>query len=427
MYESLKGKRLLIIGGIKSNVEVVKIAHEMGVIVLVTDYLEDSPAKKYADESFMVSATDVDAVAELCKEKNVDGILTGHVDMLLPYYAKICEKTGLPCYGTYDNFITMTDKVRFKDLCRKNDVPTIPEYNLEEDADQISFPVLVKPVDSSGSRGITVCSDMEQLNRGIEKALSFSAQKKCLIEKYMTGDEIVLYYYFQNGNPIFMGMCDRYVNKEQAGIAQISTAYVFPSRYTDIHLEKTNESIKNMFRSINMKDGSIFLQAFADENGVPCLYEPGYRLNGAREQYIFSETNGIHATKMLINLAITGKMSDIEIESMAEPNLNGKYACMLSSVLRKGKIARIEGLDEVRKMKNVKEIILINEVGDVISDKSLGTLSQIGYRVYVIEDSLIKLKSALDEVIAKLIYFDENNNSMMMKPFDTELLLKNYN
>lgn len=426
MYEELKDKRLLIIGGIKAIVEVVKIAHELGVKVYVTDYLEDSPAKKYADKSFMVSATDVDAVVQLCKEQGIDGILTGHVDMLLPYYAQICEKTGLPCYGTYDNFVTMIDKVKFKNLCRDNNVPTIQEYNIENDSEKISYPVLIKPVDSSGSRGISICNNEEQLKKGIDKALSFSAQKKVLIEKYMTGDEIVLYYYFQNGNPVFMGMCDRYVNKEQEGVAQISTAYVFPSKYTNNHLKYTDKKIKQMFKNCKMTNGTIFLQAFADENGIPCLYEPGYRLNGAREQYIFSDVCGVHATKMLINYAITGKMSSEDIEKKAEPFLHGKYACMLSSVIKKGKICRIEGIEDVKNMDSVKNLIFINEVGDTITDKAIGTLSQIGYRAYVVEDSIEKLKEALDKIINTLIYYNENDESMMLKPFDTELLMKNY-
>ncbi len=426
MFEELKGKRLLIIGGIKSNVEVVNIAHELGVEVLVTDYLEDSPAKKVADKSFMTSATDVDAVVQLCKDQEVDGILTGHVDMLLPYYAKICEKAGLPCYGTYNNFITMIDKVKFKDLCRDNVVPTIPEYSIDSGFDSISYPVLIKPVDSSGSRGISVCENEEQLKRGIDKALSFSAQKEYLVEKYMTGDEIVLYYYFQDGNPVFMGMCDRYVNKEQEGVAQISTAYVFPSKYTKNHLKYTDKKIKNMFKSCRMTNGTIFLQAFADEDGNPCLYEPGYRLNGAREQYIFSETSGIHSTKMLINYAITGKMADFDISEKADPFLGGLYGCMLSSVIKKGKICRIDGIEKVRALKSVKHLIFINEVGDIITDKSIGTLSQIGYRAYVIEESVEKLKESLDYIIDNLIYYDENNESMMLSPFNTELLLEKY-
>ena len=181
MLEKLKGKKLLIIGGIPAMIEVVKRAQQFGITVYVTDYLEDSPAKKYADKSFMVSATDVEAVAALCRQENIDGIYTGNVDLLLPYYAQICEKTGLPCYGTKEQFDIMLDKGKFKNTCRQYGVPVIEEYETIDGITQ--YPVLVKPVDSSGSRGISICH-----NEFIR--ISCSCHSTKIIE--LLGDFIVL-------------------------------------------------------------------------------------------------------------------------------------------------------------------------------------------------------------------------------------------
>ena len=97
-----------------------------------------------------------------------------------------------------------------------------------------------------------------------------------------------------------------------------------------------------------------------------------------------------------------------------------------NEIIKKGKICRIDGIEKVRALKSVKHLIFINEVGDIITDKSIGTLSQIGYRAYVIEESVEKLKESLDYIIDNLIYYDENNESMMLSPFNTELLLEKY-
>ena len=421
----LEGKKLLVLGGVLGMVELTKRAQELGVKVYVTDYLEDSPAKKYADKSFMVSTTDVDAVVELCNEEGIDGIITGNVDLLLPYYAQICEKTKLPCYGTYEHFMIMTDKELFKNVCRKYNVPVIKEYENTENLKNVQFPVLIKPVDSSGSKGISICNDENELLIGIEKALSFSRSKRYMIEKYMTGDEAVLYYYFQNEKPVFMGMCDRYVNKEQQGVAQVSTAYIFPSRYTQKHMEVTDKLIKNMYKELKVQNGSTFLQAFIEED-LPVLYEPGYRLNGAREQYIYSNTNEIDITTMLINFALTGKMDECDIETKADPMLNGKVACMLSPVIKQGTVSRIEGMDKIKELEAVKKVILINEVGNCITEKVVGTLSQIAFRAYIVEDNMMELKKVVDKILDTVVYYDENNESMMLTPFDTNLLLTNY-
>lgn len=418
----LKGKKLLVLGGIISMIEVVKRAKQLGVTVLVTDYLENSPAKQYADKSFLVSATDVDAVVELCRSEKVDGIITGNVDMLLPYYAQICEKANLPCYGKFEHFQIMTNKKAFKQLCEKYSVPTVKEYSNEHvKKGELRYPVLIKPVDSSGSRGITICRDSEDLQLGIEKALRYSTDKQYIVEKYMKGQEAVLYYYFQDGNPIFMGMCDRYVISINKNVAQLSSAYIFPSKYTDKHLQKTDSVIKNMFQSIGMKNGTIFLQAFI-EDGCPILYEPGYRLNGAREQYIFKETNGINAIDLLIYFSLTGCMSREKLELKSDPYLNGKCACMLSPAISVGKVASIEGVDLILKHSAVKEFIYINREGDTVKKEEEGTLRQIAYRVFLVEDSWDKLKEAVDYIQNNIKYYDETGRSMLIRSFDSNIL-----
>ena len=427
MLERLKGKRLLILGGIPASIEICERAHEFGIEVYVTDYLVDSPAKKYADKSFMVSATDVDAVVELCINENIDGIFTGNVDLLLPYYAQICEKLGLPCYGTLDHFRIMTDKKRFKSICKQYGVPVIPDYTKEQiNNNDIDYPVLVKPIDSSGSRGISICHNTEELIIGINKALDYSPNKEFIVEKYMTGEEVVLYYYFQDGNPVFIGMCDRYVNSEQAGVAQLPVAYIFPSRFTETHIKLTDSKIKEMFRNVKMQNGPIFLQAFMN-NGIPCVYEPGYRLNGAREQYIMSAVNELNSADMLIYFALTGKMADFPIDEKADPFLKHKYACKLSPLIRPGTIKRIEGIEVFDNLNSVKKVVYNNSVGDTIIDKNIGTLRQVAYRAFIVEDSIIALKETIDLIQNTVKYYDSNDECMMLRMFNTEILVDNYN
>ena len=106
---NLRGKRLLILGGMRFSCEIVKTARGMGIYTLVADYnkIEDSPAKQIADEAVDLSVIDVDAVVSYIKSHNIDGVFVGFNDMLLPYYAEICEKSGLPCYGTKEQFETL--------------------------------------------------------------------------------------------------------------------------------------------------------------------------------------------------------------------------------------------------------------------------------------------------------------------------------
>ena len=170
MYQELKGKRLLVLGGMRISCEIVEKAQAMGIYTLVADYntIEDSPGKQIADEAVDLSVIDVDAVVNYVKKNNIDGVFVGFNDMLLPYYAEICEKAGLPCYGTKEQFDTLISKDKYKALCRQFGVPTIPEYDLNDSS--IEYPVLVKPVDNSGSRGITICNNRQELEDAVAVA-----------------------------------------------------------------------------------------------------------------------------------------------------------------------------------------------------------------------------------------------------------------
>ena len=167
MNNNLRGKRLLILGGMRISCEIVRKAKAMGIYTLVADYnkIEDSPGKQIADEAVDLSVVDVDAVVEYVKKNAVDGVFVGFNDMLLPYYAEICQRAGLPCYGTREQFETLIAKDHYKALCRQFGVPTIPEYDINDE--HIKYPVLVKPVDSSGSRGITICHNRQELDEAV--------------------------------------------------------------------------------------------------------------------------------------------------------------------------------------------------------------------------------------------------------------------
>lgn len=110
--------RLLVMVGMRISCEIIRKAQELGVVVGVADYntVEDSPGKKIADEHYEVSITDVDAVVELIKKEKFDGVFVGFNDMLLPFYAEICRKANLPCYGTKEQFEVLISKDKYKSL-----------------------------------------------------------------------------------------------------------------------------------------------------------------------------------------------------------------------------------------------------------------------------------------------------------------------
>lgn len=425
---SLNGKKLLILGANPETAGLVKKANDMGVITYVTDYDPKAFAKKFAKVPCNIDATNIEELEKLIKEEMINGVLCGVAESLMPTYAKICSDLEFPCYGDSNLFSIFVDKQHFKNLCREYNAPVVEEYQLNDYSDseleKVKLPVVVKPVDACSSKGISVCFSKQELKTGIQKAMDNSKSKRLLIEKYMTGDEVIVYYAFQDGEASLVAMCDRYTNKEQKGVAQLPTSYIFPSKYLNKYQTEVDETVKKMFKSIGIENGFMFIQSFVDENGNVRFYEPGYRLNGAQEHYIVSRTTGIDAKECLINLALTGNESDITISKLADPHLKGMYGCKLSPLVRVGKIAKIVGLDEIQKMKNVISINPSYENGDEVT--GYGTLKQIVCRFFVVADSKKELKDTIDQIYQMFDVIGDDGSSMLMTRFDTNIILERY-
>ena len=147
-------------------------------------------------------------------------------EALLPAYVELCNRLNVPAYSNLETFRVLTRKDWFKDACRRYEVPVVEEYDPSRvPAD--AYPVIVKPTDSSGSRGITICWQPSELADALMIARKASPSGTAIVERYMSGDEVVLYYYMQDGEASFAAMCDRYTYRA-AGKVHLPICFVFP-------------------------------------------------------------------------------------------------------------------------------------------------------------------------------------------------------
>lgn len=414
--------KILIIGANPETISLIEKAKLMDIKTYVTDYNKTTYAKKFADVPCNVDGMDVDGLVDLVKKEQIDGVLVGVAEALIPTYCKVCETLDYPCFASMEQFNIMISKDNFKNTCRKYGVPVVPEYSVEN-LDEIEYPVIVKPVDSSSSKGISICNNREELDIAIEKALSFSFRKKYLIEKYMDGLEVIIYYVIQDGNPFMVAMCDRYTSKEQKGITQLPSAYIFPSKHIERYKAEVDEKVKNMLKGMNVKNGVLFLQSFV-ENGSVYIYEPGFRLNGAQEHMIVSELTGIDAKELLINYAMNGKMSDKDMQKYADPYFHGMYACKLSPLVKEGVIGEITGIEKIRRMNGVVGVNPNYENGDTVA--GLGTQRQMAANIFITAPTIELLKERVDAVIKAFEVNDNEGNSMLLKSFNTDIISSEY-
>lgn len=409
-------------GGMRISCEIVRKAQEMGLYTIVADYypVEKSPAKAIADKAIEVSVTDVDAVVQVLKEEQADGVFVGFNDMLLPYYADICAKAGLPCYGTKEHFETLIAKDKYKALCRQFGVPTIPEYSIDDD--DIHYPVLVKPVDSSGSRGITICHNRQELEESVETGKQASKTGKVLIERYMDGREVTVFWTFQNGNYYLSALGNRHVKHNQGiDVIPLPVGYTFPSVFLPKYRAEVEENCKRMFRHLGIKDGMMFMQCKV-EDGTCYVYDLGFRLTGSLEYKILERVCGYNPMEMMIAFALTGKMGEESIAAKAVPEFKAP-AFNVSCLCAPGTIKSITGVEEVKSFKEVEDVVIAHAPGETITEQMKGLLAQITVRALGSvekKEDLLPVMQRIDDTIHIIGEHDEELLLPGIEPEDIE-------
>ncbi len=184
-------KKLMILGGARYVIPLIKAAKRSGIYVITADYLPDNPAHRYSDEYCNVSIIDRDAVLEAAGRLQIDGITSFACDPGVTTAAYVAEKMKLPSAGSYEAISILQNKGRFRRFLSEHgfNVPAARVYKnageAQEQSRDLKWPVIVKPADSSGSKGVSRVDTPDELNAAIENALKFSFSGEFIIEDYI--------------------------------------------------------------------------------------------------------------------------------------------------------------------------------------------------------------------------------------------------
>lgn len=364
-----EGKKLLVLSGNDIHKKIVKAAQNLGVYTIVTDYLppELSPAKLVADEFWMISTGETDALVKKCREEKVDGVLSYCIDTIQFHYLALCERLGVPCYGTKKQFEIMTNKRSFKDYCKSHGVGTIPEYSLDDiDNECVLYPILVKPTDSRGSRGQTLCYSTNDVLPAVSFAKRESKDGGFLIERYMLGAQDMSFVYFViNGEPYLVKIGDRYLGNIKDRLEKQQMATVLPSRFAEKYRKQVEPNIIRMIKSLGIEFGPVYMQGFYD-NGEIYMYDPGLRFPGSDFDIVLRDATGFDCMTSCVKFALTGDVASVQGNPEDVYNYGGKVCGILSISVREGKIGTISGMDRIVAYPGVLSANFWHHEGDVI-------------------------------------------------------------
>ena len=375
-----KQKKLMLLGGLRYLLPVIEEAHKLGVHVITADYLPDNIAHKYSDEYCNVSIIDKEAVLKAAQELQIDGILSHAVDPGVVSAAYVAEKMGLPFQCSYKAACILQDKSLFRQFLADNgfNCPHAKGYNNVEDAlndvNYFSWPVIVKPVDSAGSKGVTKVENPDDLPTAIETALASSISKNFIIEDFLDldGYQSSADIFTVDGELVYPTYSDQLFDKDAAN-PYTPAIEIWPASMKQIYQDELTKELQRLFTLLGMKSGIYNVESRVCTNGKAYIMEVSPRGGGNR----IAELQDMATGQCLIKNEIL-KALDMPRDEITTPVYDGVWCNYILHSTKAGILQSID-IDEKFQKEHVCSIGFTKQPGDEVevfmgANQSLGTL-----------------------------------------------------
>lgn len=391
----LKQNKVLFLGGFPQMLDVINIAKDMGIYTIVVDRDHNSPAKQVADKSYNISTDQINELIDLCKTEEIDGIFNGFEDFNIHIAEKLCSVLSLPFYSNINQLEIVTNKEKFKKLCKKHNLDIIEQYTFEEAIEKMKYPYIVKPVDSYGSRGISICFNKEELKKGCLNANKSSSSGNIIIEKFIDSNVGTEFFYtIIDGHVHLTATADRHTTKLGENSVPLPLAEIFPSKITKDEKIKLDMKLKKIIEELEIKNGLVLIQML-NENGKFYPYEMAYRFTGEQHYQLVKEQKGVNLVEMMLNFCLNKSIKEydndfINDDKFIKPSVN------LAIILNPGKIDKIIGIEKLKAIPEVKSYIVTHAENDIIEEKV--DYSRILLRANIVTDNYEKLLQVINEI-----------------------------
>lgn len=422
---SLKGKKLLVIGSDSGDVNIVDAARSMGVYTVAADGITDrsrAPAKVAADEAWDIDYSDTDAVAKRCREAGIDGVFAGYSEYRVLAACRITRALGLPFYATEEQINITRNKRTFKDLCQRYGIPTPRDYCFayplsEDEIAAIEYPVIVKPADYAGRKGISVCRSADWIGAAIEYAVSKSQSRTVIVEDFLDGVEFSSVYTVAGGRISLSAVNEKHITDDQEIKTGLCDFLISPARCYHRYMTELDSPIREFIKGIGIENGVVFFQGMVTDKKM-YVFEMGYRINGNNDFYVIERFNGLNFMKMMISYSLTGDMGD---DLSRDDPLYPRYACSLLFYAHGGTVGTLE-YEGLLSHPDISDVQAKTAVGASVAED--GSTGQCVLRLKLYGDTLEDVRSTVEYAQKCVIVRDVDGKDMLFKPYDADLLVK---
>lgn len=376
------------------------------VEIILIDQSTNVRAIKYADRFLSISTMDREVVLNAAKSEQIDYILTACGDQPLSTMAYVSAQLGLPSYLSENEVRDLTNKLFMKEKMVRNNIPTSRHICIGIDWDRqtmptLTFPLVVKPVDSNGSKGVKKVFDDSELDAALEEAFSYSISKNVIIEEFKSGEELSVDVYVEGKQAKLLSVtASKKIKENEKSFTIIQSYYPAPVQYDENRVLEIAQKIVDVF---NLKDTPLLIQMIVNATEYNVL-EFSARMGGGSKYKLIQVLSGVDIMKVYVDMVMGGK-------PIVNPRQQFKNAIMSYIYCKQGEFVKLKNFDELLENKCIHDYFIYKmpnstiEKSDTSSDRVAGFL--------VVGDSNDEVHDKLRYANSKLQVLDAEGRDIM--------------
>ena len=398
--------KILVLAGGYDQIDLINELKRYNHYVILADYFENPPAKKYADKFYQVSTLDVEKVREVAIKEEVNLITTACTDQALLTVAKISEEMNLPCYLSYEKAKNVTNKLYMKKIFKEYDIPTsnyfIIDNKDELNVDSLSFPLVIKPVDCNSSKGVVKVFDKNDLDGPLENAINLSRTKSAIVEEYKDGFEISVDAFVKEGcsQVLSITRTNKIENNNNCFTIYQSD---YPSGLSQVEESKVFEIVQKIAEAFELDNCPLLVQLIVGKDEISVL-EFSARIGGGTKHKLIQAISGIDIMKEYVSFILDKDYDIVPVKKDLYIRLNYIYT-------KQGVLNHIKGFEELLN-KGIIDEYYVYKTKEM--DLSLPKTSGDRVAGYLISDSNLNKIKNKEKIINSEIFIEDINGDNLI-------------
>lgn len=400
-------KKAFVLAGGNDQIELIKGIKKRfpSAEVILIDMNPNVRAKDFADRMLVISTMDYDKVLAAARAENIDLILSACGDQPLRTMAYVSEKLGLPCYLTFEQAQNLTNKVLMKKLMIEGGIPTSKyhrfDINSEITTDGLSFPLVIKPADNNGSKGIIKVYSKQEFDKAISEARKYTVSGDLLVEEFKEGEEYSVEAFIRNGEPYIVFASKNIKVKNRNTFTICSNEYV--AALSSELESKIKEIIVKIGKTFNIDNVPLLIQMIVKDNEVNVI-EFSARTGGGSKLFFIREMVKVDIIDNLLDITF-GLKPDIEaIPCSDKAVIKYVYA-------EPGIFSDIQNLEELKASGYITNVYQYKPFGTEIKSSNYSSDRPIGFLLRGASEG--ELAQKVSHINSRIKILDENGKDIM--------------